>query len=153
MLDAHGGPPTARNVFIIEDDQDDAFLLKRALEAVYARAEAKPRITHLENGLDAIYMVGREDLRSNLPDIIIVDLNMPVMNGVRFLRSLRDGLNIDIPVIVLTTSDQEAVHAEAREAGADDVFVKPDTQDKLVAIVRTIVDRYAPLVNEGKAGA
>ena len=146
MLHSDGGPPTARNVFIIEDDRDDAFLLKRALEAAYARAEVKPKITHLENGLDAIYMVGREDLLSNLPDIIIVDLNMPVMNGVRIpavaSRRLEHRYSRHCPYDVRSRGGPR----RGARGWSGRWFVKPDTQAKLVAIVRTIVDRYAPAV-------
>lgn len=143
MLHADAGGPRAKNVFIIEDDMDDAFLLKRALQAAYWPAESPLSVTHLSNGLDAIYLVGQRDLLTNLPDIIIVDLNMPVMDGMHFLRSLREGLQINVLVVVLTTSNQKAVHDAAREAGADDVFVKPETQEELVAIVRAIFDRAA----------
>jgi CheY-like chemotaxis protein len=128
-------------VLIIEDDPDDAFLLKRALSSAgEARGQALT-IKHSRDGLDGMGSVALSDLRSHLPDVIIVDLNMPVMDGGRFLQLLRNEMEFgEIPTAVLTTSTEKPVHEAALLAGANAVFAKPNTQAELVVIAHQILD-------------
>lgn len=129
------------HVLIIEDDQDDAFLLKRALASVSSQIELPLRVTHMRNGLDALGAVARGDMLSALPDVVIVDLNMPVMGGEKFLRRLRGALELaQVPAVVLTTSTEKPLHDAARQAGADAVFVKPNSQAELVEIAKAILN-------------
>ena len=94
------------------------------------------------DGLDAAYRVSIEDLTNRLPDVLVLDLNMPRLNGVKFLHALRGTLELSrLPVFVLTTSTAAPVHDEALRAGADKVFVKPDSADALSAIAAEIVER------------
>jgi CheY-like chemotaxis protein len=73
--------------------------------------------------------------------LVVLDLNMPRMDGVRFLHALRGIVGrSDLPVFVLTTSTALSVHEESLRAGAAKVFVKPDSADALTAIVREIVE-------------
>jgi two-component system chemotaxis response regulator CheY len=131
---------TTFSVLIIEDDQDDAFLLKRALTTAASEIGVALVIKHSRNGLDALGSVVQSDLRSRLPHIIIVDLNMPVMDGGRFLRLLRSEMAlVDVPTVVLTTSTEKPVHDEALNSGANAVFAKPNSQGELVAIARKML--------------
>lgn len=128
-------------VLIIEDDPDDAFLLKRALTSAGEARGLALSIKHSRDGLDGMGSVAISDLRMHLPDVIIVDLNMPVMDGGRFLRLLRTEMEFgEIPTAVLTTSTEEPVHAAALQAGANAVFSKPNTQAELVVIAHQILD-------------
>ena len=112
---------------IIEDDQDDVFLLNRAFEDVRRILRRDIKTEHIENGLDALYLVSRQDLTESLPDILVLDLNMPKLDGIKFLMSLRQSLFLkDLPVFVLTTTTARSIHEEAMRAGADRVYVKPD---------------------------
>jgi CheY-like chemotaxis protein len=127
-------------VLIIEDDQDDAFLLKRALNAAAFEHGITLGVSHSFNGLDALGSVARADILSRLPAVIIVDLNMPVLDGGRFLDFLRADMQLrSVLAVVLTTSTEKPVHAQALASGADAVFSKPDTQDELVEIARRIL--------------
>jgi two-component system, chemotaxis family, chemotaxis protein CheY len=127
-------------VLIIEDDQDDAFLLKRALKAAALENGIALGVTHNVNGLDALGSVARGDILGRLPAVIIVDLNMPVLNGGRFLDFLRADMQLRaVPAVVLTTSTEKPVHAQALASGADAVFSKPNTQEELVEIARRIL--------------
>jgi len=138
------GEATAKfdvEVLIIEDDQDDAYLLTRALKQVARERGQKIDVRHSLNGLDALGEVARKDVLNRLPDVVVVDLNMPVMDGGRFLRLLRrDALLPDLCAVVLTTSTEKPVHDEARANGADLVFAKPSEQRELIAIARQILD-------------
>ncbi len=79
-----------------------------------------------------------------LPDILVLDLNLPRLDGVKFLETMRESFQLrDVPVFVLTTSTERAVHAEAMRAGADKVFVKPDSVTELQEIAEEIVQRVS----------
>src|SRR5690242_16212658 len=112
-------PLPNKRVLLIEDDLDDAFLIKKALGVLECHLGASLRLTHLRNGLEAISFVGRSDVLGEVPDIIIVDLNMPVMDGQKFIGALRSLFGLtQVWTVVLTTSDQKAIHDAAKAAGA-----------------------------------
>jgi two-component system, chemotaxis family, chemotaxis protein CheY len=126
---------------LIEDDPDDVFLFERALDAVKTGLQREVALERAGDGLEAAYRVSVEDLTDNLPDVLVLDLNMPRLNGVKFLRALRATLELsELPVFVLTTSTAQPVHDEALRAGADKVYVKPDSADALSAIAAEIVE-------------
>jgi CheY-like chemotaxis protein len=128
-------------VLIIEDDPDDAYLLIRALNEVAGERGLKLDIQHSVNGLDAMGEVARKDLLNRLPAVVVVDLNMPVMDGGRFLKLLRAEMDLrGLKAVVLTTSTEKHVHDEARANGADLVFSKPSEQRELIAIARQILE-------------
>jgi CheY-like chemotaxis protein len=129
-------------VVLIEDDPDDVYLFRRALEEVHLAPPIEVALEHVDNGLDALFFVSHRDLIGRLPDVFVLDLNMPRLDGVKFLKTTRESFHLrDIPVVVLTTSAEGAVHAAAMRAGADKVFVKPDNAPALEAIAREIVER------------
>jgi CheY-like chemotaxis protein len=128
-------------VLIIEDDEDDAYLLTRALKQVSRERGLRLDIRRSVNGLDAMGEVARKDLLNRLPKVVVVDLNMPVMDGGRFLKLLRAEMGLaDLRAVVLTTSTEKTVLDEARANGADLVFSKPSEQKELIAIARQILD-------------
>jgi CheY-like chemotaxis protein len=127
---------------LIDDDPDDLFLFERALDSVKAGLRQEIALERAGDGLEAAYRVSIEDLTNSLPDVLVLDLNMPRLNGVKFLHALRGTLELsDLPVFVLTTSTAQPVHDEALSAGADKVFVKPDSGEALSAIAAEIVRR------------
>ncbi|MBV8107574.1 MAG: response regulator [Hyphomicrobiales bacterium] len=134
--------PRPCRVMLIEDDLDDVFLFERALDRVKAGLRQEAALEHSADGLDATYRVAIEDLTNRLPDVLVLDLNMPRLDGVKFLRALRGTLELNkLPVFVLTTSTERPVHEEALRAGADKIFVKPDSADAMSAIAAEIVQR------------
>lgn len=71
---------------------------------------------------------GLEEARRQKPDIILLDIIMPVMNGFDFLREFKkDGANKDVPVIVLTNLSQSDDRDQVMKLGATDFWVKSDT--------------------------
>jgi len=134
--------PRPGRIMLIEDDPDDVFLFERALDRVKAGLRQEAALEYSADGLDATYRVAIEDLTNRLPDVLVLDLNMPRLDGVKFLRALRGTLELNkLPVFVLTTSTERPVHEEALRAGADKVFVKPDSADAMSAIAAEIVER------------
>lgn len=101
-------------VLVIDDDAAFRELLTIALEGSgYAIASA-------ENGANGLNLASRF-----APDVILLDLIMPVMDGMRFLRSLRTEIASNVPVIVLTCDGRRSVSVDAVVAGATEVLVKP----------------------------
>jgi two-component system chemotaxis response regulator CheY len=125
---------------VIENDEDDVFLLERALDRVRDKLKVDIECKHVENGLEGLFLVSMNDLTDSLPDALVLDLNMPRLGGLDFLKTLRENFKLkDLPVFVLTTTSAKTIHEQAMQAGADKVFVKPNDADALVAIAQEIV--------------
>jgi DNA-binding response OmpR family regulator len=73
-------------------------------------------------------------------DIIVLDINLPGMTGLEWLRSLRNR-KVDIPVLLLTARDAPSQRVEGLDAGADDYLVKPFDFDELLARIRALLRR------------
>src|SRR5215472_11324415 len=84
--------------------------------------------------------------RDYLPDLVLLDLNMPGMDGLETCRALRTGS--DVPIIVLTVRNAEREKVEALDAGADDYVTKPFGMEELLARIRAAL-RRAPVSPEG----
>ncbi|MFI5802127.1 response regulator transcription factor [Streptomyces sp. NPDC051561] len=81
------------------------------------------------------------------PDALVLDVMMPVMDGLAVCRQLR-GLGNRTPILVLTALDSVSDRVDGLDAGADDYLVKPFALDELVARVRALIRRAAPLTDE-----
>lgn len=85
-----------------------------------------------ENGLQAL-----EKLKAAPVDCIMLDINMPEMNGIEFLKARKSIASIaSIPIFVLTTQDEEVLKKEAMDLGARGFIVKPFRKDALVAAIK-----------------
>jgi len=110
-----------KKVMVIDDDQIYRELLSIALRgAGYETVSA-------ENGAKALAM-----LEEAKPDALLVDMLMPVMDGLRFLHALRDEAKVTTPALVLTCMDSKAFVIDALLAGAKDVLTKPVDLDVLL---------------------
>ncbi len=121
------------NVLLVEDDLADAMLIE---EALFERGMART-IVRAEDGIAALEYL-RDTVR-RLPDLIILDLNMPRMNGRELLSVLKadDDLKI-IPVVVLTTSAAPDDVSGAYQHHANAYVTKPVTLDEFSQAVRSI---------------
>ena len=103
---------------------------------------AKPgnfRVEVAENGQRAIEIL--EEGGFDQTDVIVLDLLMPILDGLRFLRWLRDDARSDVPVLVITSVDSRALTVETRVAGATEVLVKPVALEKIVAKLQALARR------------
>jgi two-component system chemotaxis response regulator CheY len=83
---------------------------------------------------------GLEKAKAGKLDLVITDLNMPVMNGLDFIRALRAlPAFVGLPIVFLTTESNDAVKAEAKKAGATGWITKPFKQEQLLAVVAKLV--------------
>lgn len=136
----------ARSLTILfaEDDPDDFVFLRRAFEKVGANYRFV-RVPNGEEAVDYLHGDGQYHDRAQypFPDLFLLDLKMPVMDGFDVLASLRNQpLPKDLPVIVLTGSNQDRDIQLAREMGAVDYQVKPLETEALAALVQSIEMRW-----------
>ncbi|HEY8338065.1 MAG TPA: response regulator [Tardiphaga sp.] len=83
---------------------------------------------------------GLEKAKASRPDLVITDLNMPVMNGLELIRALRAmPALLGLPIVFLTTESNDAVKLEAKQAGATGWITKPFKQEQLLAVVSKLV--------------
>lgn len=114
---------------IIDDETQIRRLLRMALESkAYAVREA-------ESG-----QLGLQEAVFHKPDVILLDLGLPDMDGVGVLKRLREWS--DVPVLILSVRDQESVKLAAFDAGADDYVTKPFSTAELLARLTAIQRRH-----------
>ena len=118
-----------KRVLIVDDSPTIRKFLGYALRRKdYAAEEA-------EDGMDAM-----EKLSNNAIDLVIVDLNMPNMDGISFVKSLRGSYyNLDLPVIMLTTTSDKELQEEAYGAGVNMFLVKPVQPDVLLEKIGSLL--------------
>jgi twitching motility two-component system response regulator PilH len=113
-------------VLVVDDSPTEIHVLARTLTKAGFRVETAP------NGEEGLLVARRV-----LPDLIVMDVVMPVLNGYQATRELqRDPKTAHIPVIMVTTKDQETDRAWGLRQGALDYLVKPVDPDQLVARIR-----------------
>jgi len=129
-------------ILLVEDDPNDALLVRMAFQ----RTRSGIPLIILPNGLEAINYLQGEGVYADrakypIPDIILLDLKMPLMSGFDVLRWIRErpGLK-SLPVIVLTSSVQDADARTAYDAGANSYLVKPTDFNELVESIKTLGD-------------
>jgi two-component system alkaline phosphatase synthesis response regulator PhoP len=124
------GPRT--RVLIVEDEQDIAGLLKHTLEKM-----GGVEVDVVDTGDAALRMVAERE-----PNLILLDLNLPVLSGLEVCRILRVRPNTaHIPIIMLTARTSESDRVTGLDVGADDYIVKPFSLRELTARVRAMLRR------------
>lgn len=118
------------NILICDDDAD----IRSALKIYLANEDYN--ILEAENGKQAIEMVESENIH-----LLLMDIMMPVLDGIRTLTKLRENDN-NIPVILLTAKSQDADKILGLNAGADDYITKPFNPVEVIARVKSQIRRY-----------
>ena len=127
---------TNKPILLVEDDQVDMMTVIRALMEIHVTNQ----VVHLENGEDALNYL--RDGNSEKPCIILLDLNMPVMNGIEFLKAVKDDEQLRrIPVLVLTTSVEQQDRLSSFNFNVAGYVSKPVDYRQFVEVMRTI-DAY-----------
>ena len=113
---------------------DDSPTSRDALQGILAADPEMEVIGFAEDGIQAIARTKK--LR---PDVITMDLNMPVMDGITLVHAVRrDGAHKNTPVIILTTETSEKRKADGERAGATDWIVKPFNPPKLLQAINKV---------------
>lgn len=122
-----------KTILLVEDDMIDAMTVKRALKEL----NVLNPVDTVENGEEALAYL-RDD-KNELPGIILLDLNMPRMNGIEFLGiAKKDNQLKQIPVIVLTTSLDEIDRIDTFSLGIAGYMVKPVDYIQFVEVIKAI---------------
>jgi len=127
---------TNKPILLVEDDQVDIMTIMRSLKEIHV---ANPVVSK-ENGEDALaYLQNPDNAR---PCIILLDLNMPIMNGIEFLKMAKQDDQLkSIPVVVLTTSEEQQDKVNSFNFGVAGYMAKPVDYRQFVEMMRSI-DMY-----------
>jgi two-component system, OmpR family, response regulator MprA len=115
-------------VLIVEDDARVAAYVERAL------ANAGYQVDHVADGLSAL-----QSARERLPDLVVLDVGLPGLDGLEVTRRLR--ATSGVPILILTARDGVAERVSGFDAGADDFLAKPFALEELQARVRALLRR------------
>jgi len=125
-----------RTVMIVDDDQDEIELLRRALK----KAGRVKNIATAREGETALELLRT---RKVAPSLILLDLKMPGMGGIETVRQLRaDACLKDIPVVIVTNSSLESDKQAAYDAGADAFLHKAFNMDQFGKDIKLLLDRW-----------
>ena len=121
-------------ILLVEDDSVDAMTVKRAMRDL----QVNHSVIHSVNGEEAMKYLTSPDTEK--PFVILLDLNMPKMSGIEFLKVMKTHSELKtIPVIVLTTSKERRDVLDSFELGASGYMVKPVDYSKFVEILSRIM--------------
>jgi CheY-like chemotaxis protein len=120
-------------ILIADDDQEDRYLLHTAFEEIGRSND----IFLVENGMQVFSYLDASVHQHNMPSLIVLDFNMPVMNGMETLLRLKaHSVYRNIPVIIYTTSIHEVEKARCLQIGAADFIKKPARFQQTVSTAR-----------------
>jgi two-component system, OmpR family, response regulator MprA len=118
-------------VLVVEDDEEIAQTLQRSL-----RMEGY-EVRIASDGVSAL-----DDAHAFLPDVVVLDLGLPRLDGIDVAKTLR--ANDDVPILMLTARDALEARVQGLDAGADDYLVKPFERQELLARLRALLRRRPP---------
>src|SRR3954470_11530641 len=127
-MDALGRNP---RVLVVEDDAEIAGVLQRSL-----------RMEGYDVRISGDGETALTDARSFVPDLVVLDLGLPRMDGIEVARRLR--ADDDVPILMLTARDAVDARVEGLERGADDYLIKPFERQELLARLRALLRRRPP---------
>jgi DNA-binding response OmpR family regulator len=119
-------------VLVVEDDEEIAQVLQRSL-----------RMEGYEVKLAGDGVRGLEEAHAFLPDLIVLDLGLPRLDGVDVAKRLREDGD-EVPILMLTARDALESRVEGLDVGADDYLVKPFERQELLARMRALLRRRPP---------
>ena len=143
--------PTSRpTVLIADDDPDDRLMMTEAFSERYGEC----RIRFAQNGVQLMRILHNEepldddkDRPGENPDLILLDLNMPLIDGRKALQEIKGSPGLrQIPTVILTTSDNEDDIRFCYDAGANSYMVKPSSYSNLLDIVSVLKNYWMDTV-------
>ncbi len=124
-------PDRQARVLIVEDDEDIAQVLQRSL-----------RMEGYETRIAADGEAALDAAAEYIPDLVVLDLGLPKLDGMEVARRLR--AHDDVPILMLTARDAIESRVDGLDAGADDYLVKPFERQELLARLRALLRRRPP---------
>src|SRR5918911_1710845 len=130
VIEANGHEALSPLVMVVEDFEDNRFMMRRLLEM------SGYRVVEAMNGEEAIEIAGRER-----PGLILMDLSLPLLDGLAATRRIRQHPELrDVPIVAVSAHDTADFHADALAAGCNDYVTKPIDFDQL----ETLLGRLLP---------
>lgn len=132
---ANKGRPA--QVLLVEDNFGDALLTRKAFES----GTVPTQISVADSGQKALAMLHQEGEYAGLPlpDLVLLDINLPGMSGMEVLNDIKsDSRTQHIPVVIMTSSRAEMDVARSYSLHANSYIIKPSSLDHLAEVVRTI---------------
>ncbi|MFD1625816.1 response regulator [Azospirillum griseum] len=133
------------DILLVEDDPADAGLAKRALR----EGRILCRVNHVRDGVEALEYLRRQDryIGASRPDLILLDLNMPRLDGRAVLQELKADPELKtIPVVVLTTSDVDRDVNASYLLGANSFITKPMDMDAFFDAIKSVEEYWFRVV-------
>ena len=130
---------TNRAILLVEDNEDDVFLMKRALK----EAQIKNQLQVAEDGQQAVdYLSGKEQFADRklypFPALVFLDLKLPLKSGHEVLKWIRAEPGLEsLVVVVLTSSDEASDVDKSYRLGANSYLVKPPSSEQLIDLARS----------------
>ena len=119
-----------KKILAIDDEKSIRFIIENTFNKEF-------EVVTLSNGMDALYYIQS----GNLPDVIICDVEMPVMNGFEFIKRIREsGFFDEIPLLMLSGKEESADKIKCFEMGADDYVVKPFNPRELIVRIKRRIE-------------
>jgi CheY-like chemotaxis protein len=131
-------PRDCINIVIADDDEDDQFICREALK----RTHFTYNISAVYNGAQLLDLLGSpaETSGYSRPDFIILDINMPVVDGLSALQKIKSESGLrDIPVFILSTTDRAEHVIKAKQLGVQKYYRKPNGMDGFEKIMNEII--------------
>lgn len=113
---------------------DDSAVMRAAVR--FALTSAGFEVVEAENGKKGLEALARLGESGDWPVMILADINMPVMDGITFIKGVKRTPCQFVPILVLTTESEESKKREGKEAGAAGWVIKPFKDDQLLAVIR-----------------
>ena len=124
-------------ILLIEDDMIEVMKLNRTI----SKLEYPHKIIEAKNGEEALSILYKKD---RLPDIILLDLNMPKLNGIEFLSILKNDSDLRyIPTVILTTSNNRKDVLECYKIGVAGYVIKPLKFGDYVELIKRVLDYWS----------
>jgi len=132
-------------ILLVEDNPDDATLTMEALRD----GKVRNRVSVVEDGVEALAFLRRQGQNGTAPrpDLILLDLNLPRKNGFEVLTEIKEDPDLRrIPVVIMTTSEDEKYVLKAYNLRANCYVTKPVDVEQFIRVVRSIEDFWLTIV-------
>lgn len=136
----------SKSILLVEDDADDRMLFTDALNELDSNVQLKTA-SHCDDGIDSLIKPQDE-----LPDLVVMDINMPGKNGLECLEDIRKHTRLKkLPVVILSTDTDEDVIRDAYRRGANFYISKPNSFQALKREVQKLISTDWKTFKSGQA--
>lgn len=127
----------SKTIYLADDDPDDRYLICDAIKQI----DPEIVIIEVENGSDLLLFIQEKQLPH--PVLIVLDMNMPRMNGLETLIAIRSNpFHAEVPAVMISTSADSRLVQSAYSAGIDDFISKPSSYDEFMELANKLVSKF-----------